>query len=88
MGRFLKRQRPGTWISVKDRLPEAGQEVLILERFEDEPLNIISVSTYDSKASDDIWANVTHWMEIPKVQKILNSSERLKRSSEDIFTKQ
>lgn len=58
------------WISVKDRLPEAGQEVLILERFEDEPRHIISVSTYDSKVFDDIWANVTHWMPIPEPPKI------------------
>lgn len=58
------------WISVKDRLPEEDQEVFIIERFEDEPLNIISVQTYDSKVLDDIWANVTHWMPIPEPPKI------------------
>lgn len=69
MGRRFKRHRPGTWISVKERMPENGEEVFILERFEDEPHDIISLAFYDHRISGNIWANVTHWMEIPKLPK-------------------
>lgn len=57
------------WISVKDRLPEPGQEVLILERFEDEPRHIISFSFYDPEVYYLVWNNVTHWMPIPELPK-------------------
>jgi len=55
------------WISVKDRLPEIGVEVLIYE-----PGCLIQINFRDD---DDYWdcdgvvSRITHWMPLPKPPK-------------------
>jgi hypothetical protein len=54
------------WISVKDRMPEPGRDVLIfvLDDY-DGHKNYQIVDCYDEQASPEEWDEVTHWMELP-----------------------
>ena len=56
------------WISVKDRLPEDGQEVFAYcseaDSFEMLVLRCLSENMWINRALD-IYENVTHWMPLP-----------------------
>jgi len=52
------------WISVKDRLPEMGQLVVVLRNLGD------GISIYGTHWNDEDlkymdWNNITHWMPLP-----------------------
>ena len=65
------------WISVGDRLPEIGDEVLVLTEFKD--IRIYSYMRIDQETADVVWeddyghweeiASVTHWMPLPEPPK-------------------
>lgn len=56
------------WVSVKDRLPEDGQEVFAYcseaDSFEMLVLRCLSENMWINRALD-IYENVTHWMPLP-----------------------
>jgi hypothetical protein len=52
------------WISVKDRLPDDCQKVLIYTQA-NKIAHEMYVHFYDSRANSPIWNIVTHWMPLP-----------------------
>ena len=60
------------WVSVKDRLPEDGQEVFAYcseaDSFEMLVLRCLSENMWINRALD-IYENVTHWMPLPEPPK-------------------
>lgn len=54
------------WISVKERLPERGQEVIVCDGGVQKPIVFAYHFWNQSYAS---WANITHWMPMPEAPK-------------------
>jgi hypothetical protein len=63
------------WISIKDRLPDAGQIVIIVWRGHTQNTcyvydkHIEQWSTYDGECTIGNNKNVTHWMPLPEPPK-------------------
>lgn len=56
------------WISVRERLPEPGQEILaVVGHTAAEPFTI---TTFFWDATFDNWARITHWMPLPEPPKM------------------
>lgn len=66
----------GEWISVKDRVPENGQEVLASGlNYNEGPARHYGVLKYnsgefafidDENGIYDVWEYITHWMSLPE----------------------
>jgi len=53
------------WISVEERLPEPGAEVLTYAKMPDVSWADISVAVYNPEIYQPGWKLVTHWMPLP-----------------------
>lgn len=61
-----KTQMDGRWISVTDRLPQRGQEVIAYDGGVLKP-KVYACLFWDKEF--DSWARVTHWMPLPEPPK-------------------
>lgn len=57
------------WISVEERLPEPGAEVLTYAKMPDVSWADISVAVYNPEIYQPGWKLVTHWMPLPEPPK-------------------
>ena len=53
------------WISVEERLPEPGAEVLTYAKMPDVSWADISVAVYNPEIYQPGWKFITHWMPLP-----------------------
>lgn len=68
------------WISVRERLPEPGQEILaVVGHTAAEPYTI---TTFFWDATFDNWARITHWMPLPEPPKMYAADMNVGRKKE------
>lgn len=66
--------RQQQWVSVKERLPEEGTQVIVLLEFEtEEPETICAgyddIGFFNLEDRTHYWTNVTRWMPLPEPPK-------------------